>query len=48
MRSRQREGEQRALRDEVGSGFYPIVQADEKPRVWGMQPALTEFVELDA
>jgi hypothetical protein len=32
-RSRQREGEQRARRDDVSPEFYPIVLVDEKPRV---------------
>jgi hypothetical protein len=48
MRSRQREAEQRARRDDVDPEFYLILQVDEKPRVWTMRPVMTEFVGLDA
>ena len=48
MRSRRREGEQRARREDVGNEFYLIVQVDEKPRVWIMRQVMTEFLELDA
>ena len=48
MRSRRREGEQSARRDDVGLKFYLIIQVDEKPRVGRMRPVMTEFMELDA
>jgi hypothetical protein len=48
MRSRRREGEQRARREDVGSEFYLIAQVDEKPRVWIMRQVMTEVLELDA